>query len=95
MERGRHDTVRSQAAKAFAGKDPVMGKGILRRSAFRGAKRVAANATKGMSAFSELGMVGFAPRQYQGTGRHGDMERIGADMRRAFVTFNQNTQKPQ
>lgn len=68
-----------------------MSKAIIRGRAFRGALTVARNATKGMSAFTDVGMVSFAPRRYQGTARVGDIERVGADMRRAFLTFNQQT----
>lgn len=70
-----------------------MTKAVVRGRAVRNAKSIARNAAKGMSIFTDVGMVSFAPRKYQSAGRSGDMERIGADMRRAFVQFNGQTRK--
>jgi len=70
-----------------------MTKVVKRRRAMLGAKGWVSHVSKGMGAFSDVGMVRFAPRKYQSKGRAGDMERVGADMRRAFIAFNNQTQK--
>lgn len=70
-----------------------MTKVVKRKRATLGAKGWAHHVSKGMATFSDVGMVRFAPRKYNSEGRAGDMERIGADMRRAFITFNSQTRK--